>query len=232
MADEPVEPAPSVEDTQATPPVEGTEQAEHSPETVDWEPRYKELQSTYTQSQQELAQLRQFQQQLASDPETQTQAFRELAEALGYELPEDEEPDPNEQLDQRLSRLEQEQQQAAEQQELDQAVGQIDQFVTNEFKSLGEKWGRDLDDREQKVLLSHAISSFPPGEDGMPQVQAAFEDLTGLRDGWQKEHISSKRAPIAPQAGKAGSETVDLNDTEARVARTQQIFEAARASEQ
>lgn len=228
------EQAPSPEDT---PNPQAAEQADHAaqPDTTNWEERYKEFQSGVTPKLQELAQLKEREDELQwldaleSDPDTQTAALKDLAKRLGYQLEGEPEVNPTDALEQRIARMEESQNAASQQAQEAQIIDDIDRFVTNELTGLATGEGRKFTEREEKIILSHAVSAFPPDEDtGMPQVGAAYEEIKGLLDDSRQRWVQSKKAPTVPQPGSAGSEKVDLTDDEARIAHTARYFEAAR----
>lgn len=201
---------------------------------VDWQQRYTDTQASYTRSQQDLAQLREWQQSLQEDPETQEQVLRQLAESLGYQLDdEDQDQDPLSEIQARQQALEAQWQESQEQAQQEALLNEMDRFVDTELGSLASAEGRQdgFTDKEQKIILSHAVAAFPPDEQtGMPQVKAAFEEVKDLLGDAQQRWVKSKQAPLAPQPGTAGSEKLDLSDDDVRQAATARIIERAQQS--
>lgn len=187
---------------------------------------YKSLQADYTRKTQTLAEQRREAEQAtqfwdairSKDPN----AIRQIADvygqetvldALGYALDE-EEPDtpddPLEALRQEIegvkSQLTQKEQKAQE----DALLAQIEADITKQFSGL------DLEESEQELITSHALTQGYVTPEGFPDVKKAYEDFTKVLEGRQKKWVDGKRAPRSPVQGTAGSEKVDLNDEEAR----------------
>jgi hypothetical protein len=232
---------PAPQDTAAVAgPAEAPGSAESTPQ-VDWEKRYQDLQPEYTRTTQELKELQQAKQWYdllvtSEDPDTRRQA----AEALGYELPEDEEPeeefnpadydDPLEAQDARLSALEQRIQQ--EQQQAQEAYeGQlIDQMSHDALQALDP----DLSEEDHNLVLAYAINALPPVQQPpgspvriLPDVKAAYEFIQGRDTQRQKQWAKTKRAPVVMPGGVTASEVPDLTTHEGRVAQAmQRLYDA------
>jgi hypothetical protein len=202
-----------VEDTpveESTPtPTEG-----HGAEETNWEKRYSDLQPAYTKASQEAAELRSWKESLLSDPDTQ----RQLLEELGYELGDDEsiepaeEPDPITALHKdvetlKMAKLEMEQ--AAQ-------VKWVEENVEQRLKAIGDQRGTPLSDIERKFVIATAVSSFPAGDDGLPQIDAAWKDYQVALDEQKKQWIESKHAPTPP-SGVAVSDMPDLDNEQDRI---------------
>lgn len=125
-------------------------------------------------------------------------------EALGYfglEAPQPE-PDPNEyvdpyeqriaQLEAKLTQSEQQAQQQAEQQKIDNALFEGLNSVQSEI-------GRDLEEKEIDLLASYAVMN--PQEDGLPNVQAAWDLYHGLIDQQTAQVFKNRKNAPKPAAG-------------------------------
>jgi hypothetical protein len=183
---------------------------------VDWQKRYVDTQSEYSRSRQELKELEQKQQWYdllvtSEDPDTRRQA----AEALGYELPEEEdveefEPaeydDPIEQLSARQQAIEEQFNQSREEQQMAQEAA-LARALTDE--RLAQLEG--LAPEDQDLVLAYAINALPPvREPGvpvpLPDVQGAFEYFQARETERQKAWGKSKRAPYVMPGGRAATE--------------------------
>ena len=189
-------------------------------------PIYKNLQADYTRSKQSIAEQRREAEQAtefwnairSKDPD----AIRQVADvygqetvldALGFALDEDEPETPDDPLEairQELegvkSQLTQKEQKAQE----EALLAQIEKDITQQFSGL------DLDESEQELVTSHALTQGYVTPEGFPDVKKAYEDFTKVLEGRQRKWVEGKRAPRSPVQGTAGSEKVDLNDEEAR----------------
>lgn len=205
--------------------------AEHAPAedgdkgSLDYERAYGELRPEYTRATQELSQYRDrlseydalFEALHSSDPELQAEAL----DALGLEPAEVGSPEPGHQDDddwvdpledevkQLRSSLEEVQaareQEAAEREaeELDlmrddyigEAIGLIEQSLSTDGKSF------KFNEREEEVLGNLAIAT--PGDDGLPDVRAAYQQLYGPeglleinRERWVTNKEGAAQAPL------------------------------------
>lgn len=204
--------------------------------------RYREMSGDYTRKTQELAEQRQqweseqqqYQQDLAlvnslrNDPEYQLQVLRELAQAHGYEIDEQElEQQEEEQqfLDPRVDELLAERQAEQEQAWADQ----VEEQIYSSLDDVAAKDGVTLDDKEREVLLRYVTMS-PLAQDGrgnpIPDVQGAYEVLKANGEAAIKRYVDSKNAPSLPPLGKAGSPDIDLKDPDQRRARGVAVLQA------
>lgn len=246
MADEatPVEPEAPVQDTppeteaSGTPPEAGTPAEEQQ---VDWEQRYKDLQSTYTKTSQEAAQLREQQQaiqaeqgmvQALQNPEQQAEAWqylveqlgaeeaRQWAEAHGFEV-EDEGPDDTEVRDPRVDQLLSEREQEKQDAQIKQVEQQMESALDEELKAKGitpEDFGPEL----RELILDAAV--MRPGEDGLPDVKGVFAQWAAAQDAAIKAYRASKRdQPTPPVPGSSGTPNPSLNDKNDRLALANQV---------
>jgi len=210
-------PAEQVDTPTEAAPVEGAleTQVETPEPSTDWEKRYKDVQGSYTRSQQELAQVKQ---QLAAFGALQSDDPAELAallEQYGWQLPQTadtEEPDPHQQM---LSEWEQFKATQAEQQhqaQLDALERTIEQGIEQEAKAAG----LTLTDRSRNLIFNNVLAS-PPGEDGQPNVKQALADYVAERDDIIKGYRTTKaEVPQPPVTGQPGTPSVPLGDAKAR----------------
>lgn len=208
--------------------------------------RYRQMHGDYTKKTQSLAEQRkEFEQaaqaaetlkRLQTDPEAQLAALRELAELHGYTLdddndePEDTEPDdPVEALRQKLDAMEAEKATEREQQAQEQQLHAIDTHVTEQIKAFGESQARQIPEDEESIIVSHAVSAFPPGNNGLPQIDQAIKAYESVINREVERRIEayrqSKQAP-APGSGQPGTTKEDLNDPEVRIRRMAAMMEA------
>lgn len=218
MADEPAAPVAEEPTTDTPEEVESGPQdetpAQEATPTTDYEGRYKELQATYTQSQQFLSAL-----QGNLGPDVQTQAF----EQLGYELPQEEPADEYVDEEDRISRLEQhiaerdaaEQANTYQQQETDWLAENID--------SLEKKEGITLSDHAVGLVVPAALSNRNP--DGSPDLEGAYAAYKEALKADRSQYLESKRAPEIA-AGGAGDEKIDTSDDNARQDAMRRIMDA------
>lgn len=205
------------------------------PSTLD-EPlqqRYKQMQADYTRKTQQLAQQRrELEQQYqliealqSDDPELQAQAL----EALGLEFADDpdpfdpgleEEPDPIEEVMSEVEALKAEREAERARQQAEQHLRQISEHMERQFAEIQKRDGRQLSEKE-KVAVS-VLAGFvidPDPETGLPDLNAAHEWLTGLRDEWQKGYVESKQAARPASSGQPGSPSFNFDDENERINR-------------
>lgn len=221
----PEEQAGSLEDTpQPDSPEGGT------PETqdTDWEKRYKDLQSEYTQTSQQAGELQQVVDAFQSDD---PQARNAAAEYLGISLVDEQgapQEAPDEALARRLEAVEsflasgQEERAAEEMQAHD--VDQINEALSG-FET---RTGSELTDEEVQLLASHAILNRT--EDGVPGIGEAlqlYENAeTARQTRAQSDWAKSKRVST-PAVGQEGDETPSPDESHPdRVARMVERLQA------
>lgn len=211
------------------------------------QPAYKQMQGAFTKKTQEIAEQRKAAESAQAfftalnDPEQRSDAIRWLAEnygeeavyeALGLDVSEDEEPEDNTDdrfRDPRVDELlqEREQQKQAAQQEAQ--LAHIEKLVDAQFAEVAKAAGYELDEDEQQAILADAISSFPPGPDGAPQVKAAFERHQRIWEKRQKKWIESKQGHNPAPTGQPGQPKFDIRDRDERIKRMAAIMEAGEA---
>lgn len=218
---------PAEQDTSEVAGPDGTGAAEQQA-AIDWQERYSSLQPEYTRATQEAAQLRErnelYELMVTGDPDTRRQA----AEALGYQIDEDEPDtqqyeDPVEQLRAELraefrSELSQRDQQAQEAQIATQTRAVVDERL-GQLDFLSKK--------DQDIVLAYAINALPAveGPNGlpMPDIDQAYKVLQDRDLEAQKNWAKSKRAPRISPVGQSATEAPDLSTHEGRVAHMTQL---------
>lgn len=218
---------------------------------TDWEKRYKDLQSEYTRTTQEAAELRRAQEaqqadesyvEALSDPETQEAALASLTEQLGdeqakewleahgFEIEEAEEDDlefRDPRVDQILS--EREQERAAQQQHaVEQAALQVEQQMEKDLQQLAKAKGLDeLPEGIQDLILDAAV--VRPDGDGHPDVKAAFDQWAAANDAAIKAYRAGKRDQPSPpnRGGSSGTPNPSQGDRKAALDLANQIAEEA-----
>jgi hypothetical protein len=207
------EPTPAVAGPEGAPgSAEATEQQE-----IDWQKRYGDLQPEYTRVTQENAELRRQQEMYdyllsTEDPDTR----RAIAEELGYVLEEEEtdeyepEEDPLVAYDQRLGRLEQTEAEREQEQAEQAYAAQVREIVDEQLDAL------ELDRDDQDWVLAYAINALPITEDGLPDIQQAYEVFTARETERQRNWARSKHAPRISPSGQPATEVPNLDDRQER----------------
>jgi len=171
--------------------------------TIDWERRYNDLRPQFDRTAQEAAQLRAEQERLQTDPDYQ----RELLTRLGYEI---EEPDQGYQdptaaeiaaLRQQVSELSGWKDNLTAEQQQAQQLQVINASVEEQFRSTAP----DLDPATREWVETRALG-MPPRDDGMPDIQGAFQAFQAWETERQKQWAQTKRnAPRPPLPGQQGT---------------------------
>lgn len=215
--------APSPEDTQ--PAVTNADSTGTPAE--DWQARYKELQSTYTRTAQEAAEHRQIVEAL-TNPETAAEALS----ALGYELPEPEQPQYEDPYEAQLAELKkqnetfsQQLQQFTQQQQAQQQQAEREAHLLQEQARLEQEHGREFSDVELEALFR--LADTAPKE-GKPDVQAAYDLLYGkfAEQEFNRRLEAKRNAPLAPAPGQPGAPAPDLSTREGRLAYAMSLTQA------
>jgi hypothetical protein len=182
-------------------------------QAFDFEQGYNQLRPEYTRTTQELSQAQQrlsdydaFMEAL-SDPDTQAEALA----SLGFEMetgaaPEDDFADPLEQEVQYLraavDELRQGRELEAATQEEQETLDMRDNFIGQFLDYIEETEKMKFDDHDEEVLGNLAIAMS--GEDGVPDVQGAFNALygeQGLLERQRKQWIDSKTGAYTAPMG-------------------------------
>jgi len=197
--------------------------------TPEWlQERYQQMQRDYTSKTQSLAEQRREAEsaqswvQALSDPDTQEDAFKALAEQLGYEL--DDAPDEgddeddledDEFRDPRVDELLAKQEQEQQAQQLEALAGHVEQLAKDS--------DLDLTDGQLKAIVRESIDAgFTP--EATQKVFADWKaDLDQFEEKVTKKYRQSKKAPSAPAAGKSGTPDVPITDDRARLARAMEV---------
>lgn len=189
--------------SEATTSTEAQEAAEQA--VVDWEKRYNDIRPQFdrvTGRNSELEQREQWFNLLATseDPDTRRQA----AEALGYEVEGDDEPqEPDAQLAQRLEKLEQTLSKQAEDAQQNARIAQVEQHVDTALAGLD-----GLDDSDRDWVVARAVA-LPPTEAGMPDIAAAHAEFVALEGRLKQRWATTKRAPQTVVGGTQATQAVD-----------------------
>lgn len=194
-----------------------------------WQGRYEHLQPEYTRATQERDQFRSERDEAlernqwfellvtSDDPDIRSQA----AEILGFELGEEQEeypvtgqePDPFAAYETRLAALEERQSQAQAQEAEAEHARIVREVLDERIAELG------LDEEDGNLVLSYAMEALEPTEEGLPDVQAAYEFLQARDTAKQKAWADQKRqAPVFPPAGQEGVEAPNLDNDQERQA--------------
>lgn len=192
----------------------GTQQDEN------WKERYDNLQADHTRAAQEAAQLRQWQEQIRTDPEAQKALLAELGYAIEDDTQDDEQfaDDPVAALRQEFSTLKEqwqaEQQAAAEQAQLAQAMQAGEAHIAQEFNAISRT---DLTDEDQAWIISRALS-LPADQAGLPDIKTAFKEFEAFEERRMKQWAASKRTThrVSPSGG-AGEAVPDTAKHDGRV---------------
>jgi hypothetical protein len=136
-------------------------------------------------------------------------------EALGLALAEQDETTDSDDAPQYLTRDEWQQYHAQQEAERQQAerVSEIETAVEKQLDDL--KVGDD--DSLRDWLVSRAIA-LPPTADGMPDVQAAYQQFESLMNAQKKQWATSKRTHHVSPVGQEGTQVPDTSTHEGRVA--------------
>ena len=177
---------------------------------IDYEQRYNDLRPKFDQTAQEAAQLRQWRQQLESDPDAQ----RQFLQSLGYEVEEPDQGtlDPNEDLRRELDELKSWKENLTAEQAQAQQLKVLEQSVNEQFTAIP-----DLNPADREWVEDRALTRLPAREDGMPDIQAAYQALVERDNRLLAERAKRRKsAPTFASGGKEGTQAPDLDDDETR----------------
>jgi chromosome segregation ATPase len=182
---------------------------------INFEQRYNDLRPQFDRIAQEAAQLRAERERLQNDEDYQ----RELLKQLGYEI-EDPAPaaDPTAAelaaLRQQVTELSGWRDNLTQEQVQAQQLQVLEQSVNEQFKAIP-----DLDEADREWVEDRALTRIPPREDGMPDIQAAYQALVE-RDNRVLTTRAKKRtsAPRFTPGGKEGTQAPNLDDPEEMLA--------------
>lgn len=208
------------------------------------EAAYKQLQSAYTSKTQSLAEERREAEQAKQimqalqNPQVAPAVLanlgydeKKLLEMYGYSVGDDEpadEPDLYDEVE-GLKQWKAQQEQTAKQAAQEEAVTD---YIAENIEAMEKKAQREFTTEEQQLLDAYARAY---AKNGVPDVEGAYNLLTGALKSREKALLDPKRnTPRPPGGGKPGSRTVDLSkeSDEEFVNRMAQAVDAARASAQ
>ncbi len=226
MADEAIDEAPETPDTpiaDETPAVEAASEAPSTEKAIDWEQRYNSLRPEWDRAKTQLSEYEQYHpliQSLQTDP---VATIKALQEQFGDEYEdEDDYEDPGE----RALRLIQEQQEtAAQQAERERLEEMEEQYVGEGIDALAERDNVELSDHAQAVIYALATNDALRGENGRPDVEAAYDALRAFEREVRDSYVNSKKSPRIP-SGRPGEKSPDLSNEQERVNYMAQIIEA------
>lgn len=193
------------QDTTTTEPTPGGTPAEVN----EYQQRYENLRPQYDRTMQELQSLRQQHEALRNDPDAQ-RAF--LAE-LGYQVEDDPADaalydDPVSALRAELDEIKQTQAQRDQQAQMEQQMRAGEAHISNAIQAIDSSRPAPLDDEEQAWVISRALAS-PPGENGMPDIQGAYQAFQSFEEGRMRKWAASKQTPH--RVSQAGGEVTEDN---------------------
>jgi hypothetical protein len=212
--------------------------AGEAPEETDWQKRFEDTQSAYTQGQQDLARIRQEKERhdqlivglQSTDPDVRAQAAQELG--LAFEFVDDTPAENDDQMpyltreewqayqQQQAQREQQTQAQAAQ----EAAIAQIDSTIQS-HEGLNA-----LDQADRDWVIAKALSIDPkmtPEGVPLPDIDTALQQFQGWDSGRWERARKSKRAPAIKAGGQAGIQAVPVDATHSqRVAAMVERLEA------
>jgi hypothetical protein len=200
-------------------------------ETVDWKARYEELRPHADRALSELD-LHKKQLDELRNPET----AREALERLGYEMPDDDEDEyeddltPYEELQKELADLKnwrgslEEREQAARRQEAEHT------YVVSQLGEIEQEHG-ELPPELANLIGNSALANRD--SQGNPDVKGVFEQFQAGFKAEQSRRAKTRRKAATPPAGGPGKEKVNMRDPQERRAAMARAFEeeAANAEE-
>lgn len=204
-----VQPTPS-EDTSVEPsaPDQGHAPEPDQAQSINYEQRYNDLRPQFDRTSQRAAELEQLVGYL-HDPELRDQALA----ALGVT---DDEPEYEEAVsdavEQRLAALEQEIAERDERARQDAEVEAEADFIADEIEKLAEQVG-ELDNDEVEFLVARGINSRD--HNGKPDIQAAWQRLSGVYDKRQQSWLKTKKTPQIP-GGQSAKQAFDTSTRQGR----------------
>lgn len=226
MADEAIE-APETPDTPTadeTPAAEATSEAPSTETQIDWEKRYNDLRPEWDRAKTQLSEFEQYQpliQSLQNDPVATIRALQDQF-ADQFEDEDDEFEDPGERALRMLQEQQETAQQAAERERREQLE---EQYVGDGIDELAKRDNVELSDHAEAVIYALATHDSLRGDDGRPDVEAAYDALRAFEKEVRDNYVASKKAPRIP-SGRPGEKSPDLSNDEERVQALAQMIEA------
>lgn len=208
----------------------------------DWfEQKYNELRSGFTQKTQEFGETRREAEQLRqlrdalSNPQVAPAVLaqlgydeRKILDMYGYQPEEEPEDEPD--LYDRLARVEGQLTAREQAEQQAQQAEAVTDYISGEIEKLEQKAAREFSAEEHQLIDAYARAY---AQNGVPNVEGAYQLLSGITDSRQKQWIESKKTGRPPGGGKPASRTVDLSKEtpEERRARMLARAEEAEASQ-
>ena len=226
MADEAIE-APETPDTPTadeTPAVEAASEAPSTDTQIDWEKRYNDLRPEWDRAKTQLSEFEQYQpliQSLQNDPVATIRALQDQF-ADQFEDEDDEFEDPGERALRMLQEQQETAQQAAERERREQLE---EQYVGDGIDELAKRDNVELSDHAEAVIYALATHDSLRGDDGRPDVEAAYDALRAFEKEVRDSYVASKKSPRIP-SGRPGEKSPDLSNDEERVNALAQMIEA------
>lgn len=233
--------APTEEQRQTAEPEYFSENFDPSTLPDELQPAYKQLRGDYTRKTQELAEQRKqaesvqaaFTDLRSEDPEISQNALQWLTQtglltedtvphllgAFGYEIDDQQDPEPEEGLDpslqsyldslveQRVGPLEQE----AQQRQLEVMAEQLDQRFQQESAAIEKELNIELPEEAWRSIVDHtmAVAAATGSE---PDLRASFDAYNGFAEARMKGWSASKRGGATTAGGQAATQVPDLDN--------------------
>lgn len=225
MAEEAIE-APDL-DGPDTPEPEGTPEASApeapSQDAIDWQKRYEDLRPQWDRTKQQYSEVEQYLPLIQSLQQDPAATARALYEQYGEDVEDDDEfDDPGE----RALRMLQEQQETAQQAaERERIEAMEEQYVGEGIDALAQRDNVELSDDAQTLIYALSTHDALRGDDGRPDVEAAYDALRGFEKEVRDSYVNSKKAPrITP--GRPGEKSPDLSNDEDRIRYMAELVDA------
>ena len=205
---------PETPEAEGTPSEPETPEAPSSEQSIDWEKRYNDLRPEWDRTKTQLTEIEPYLpliQSLQNDPQG---TIRALLEQYGDEYEEDDAfEDPGERALRMLQEQQETAQPAAERERLEEME---EQYVGEGIDELAKRDNVELSDHAQAVVYALATHDSLRGDDGRPDVEAAYDALRAFEKEVRDNYVASKKAPRIP-SGRPGEKSPDLSNDEERV---------------
>lgn len=189
---------------------------------IDWQKRYEDLRPEYDRTTQRASQYEQLVNALRDgDPDTRAEAARLLDLEFVTEENDGSFEDPSDEALTRVAALEAQLAAQRDEQQSQAHLAHVETAVETQLDSID-----GLDEGDKDWIVSRAIS-MPPTSDGLPDIQAAHQELVARDEARLKQWAATKRAPSFSPGGQAGTQTPNLDNEAERVAwMTQRLAES------
>lgn len=196
---------------------DATTEPDNGTPAVDYQKRYDDLRPQYDRTQNELTQLKQWQEAVLTDEQAQRQLISEWGYAVEESQPDEDAAFSDPQvsaLEQRLATIEAQAQTA----ESDRQLWAAEQHFNTSFQAIASERGSPLTEQEQKAIVGLALT-MDADESGMPPVANAYKELQGLYEQQMEQWAKTKRTShrVSPN-GAAGTAQPDMGDKAQRQA--------------